>query len=321
MAFQSVLLRSQRDRTCDVYGNYPGCPDVGWDLSFDTAQLSDGAHVLSALNTFADSSTLSTTTPFIIFNQPSADVERATATGPGGCSQASTNMSSSAMYRSPGADGVIHVTYTLDNQAYAVNVANAVDQWNQQSSMTGVEFDPAPSGVTADLPIKFDSSGAETQGCAAYDPGKITLFYGTSWENSLTPTGILAHELGHFLGLDDAGSNPPQATIMNNAESPTCNLQPGQTSTVQVADATSVPLCRNVVHTYMNTLQMAQAVFNAQRNTNQYTTLVYPPYPPVPPYTQTLLCQYTYSTVNFYVDGAYDSSEQFVDSISCTSYP
>jgi len=311
-----------RQDVCYVYGNYPGCPNVGWSFGFDTAQLSDGIHQICVVNTFANSAKLMAMRPFVIYNQPSTDVERATTVGPGGCSQASTNLSSAATYRNPGADGLIHITYSLDDQSFAPEVANAIDEWNQYSSISGVELDLVPPGGTADLPIKFDSSGAETGGCASYDPAKVTLFYGTAWESSLTPQAIIAHELGHALGLEDAGSGPPQATIMNNAETPACSLVQGQTTTVQTVDAQSIGTCRTVEHSYMKGLQKAQAVFDAQRNTNSYTTLVYPPYPPVPSGdNQVYQCTYTYSTVNFYVDGVYDSSEQFVDQISCSTYP
>ncbi len=313
-----------RQDVCNVYKNYPGCPNVGWSFYFDTAQLPDGAHQICVTNNFANGTRVSEITPFVIQNMPSADIERATSVGPGGCNQASENLSSVAMIRNPGADGLIHVTYTLDNQSFATAVASAVDMWNQMSPTTGVRLELAPPGSKADLPIQVDTSPGQkaTQGCAAYDPTRVVLLYGAGWQTSFTPAAIMAHELGHFMGLDDAGSYPVPPTIMNNAAVPgVCSMQPSQTTTVLAGDASSSTTCHGVEHSYMKGLQMAQAVFDAQRNTSQYQAIVYPPYPAVPPYNQALFCTYTYSTVNFYVDGVYDSSEQFVDNVSCSQYP
>jgi hypothetical protein len=57
----------------------------------------------------------------------------------------------------------------------------------------------------------------------------------------------MAHELGHFLGLDEAGVNPSQATIMNNPSvTPgltTCQNASAPTNTVQMNDANKSGQC------------------------------------------------------------------------------
>lgn len=223
------------------------------------------------------------------------------------------------MVRQPGADGYIHITYSVDDQSFATEVASAADMWNAVSGTTRVKFDPAPVGTKVDLPITFDSAGAVTGGCAAYVPSKMSVMYGSQWKTSLTPAAVIAHELGHFLGLADAGVAPSSPTIMNNISSAdNCWFPPSTTTTPQTVDAVTSPMCRALSQHYLKELQKTQAVFDAQRARSTVSSWIYPPYPP-PPYvsSQPWYCMYTYSTVNFYVDGQYDSSEQFVDGVTC----
>lgn len=56
----------------------------------------------------------------------------------------------------------------------------------------------------------------------------------------------MAHEVGHFLGLGDAGTNPPQPTVMNNpvvTSTTTCQNATVPTNTVQPNDATQAGSC------------------------------------------------------------------------------
>jgi hypothetical protein len=106
---------------------------------------------------------------------------------------------------------------------------------------------------------------------------------------------------------------------MNNADSPAdCSLS-GKTTTPQTVDATTSPICGGLAKHYLKELQTTQAMFDAQRARKTVSSWLYPPYAP-PPYqnNQPWYCTYTYSTVNFYVDGVYDSSEDFVDGITCS---
>jgi hypothetical protein len=152
-------------------------------------------------------------------------------------------------------DGKIHVTYSFSepnvpNTSKAA-IENAIGQWNTKSSSTGVIFDPAPAGSFADLEFKRSDNPDDTGGCAAYRPASARVFYGADWEtraaNTAAGATVIAHELGHYLGLNEAGTNPPNPTIMNNPVvipgQNTCLNGTVPTTTVQASDATKSGSC------------------------------------------------------------------------------
>ncbi len=154
------------------------------------------------------------------------------------------------------ADGKIHITYGFANassNAVKDAAAAAFAQWNGMSSTTKVVFEPVPAGGSPDIQFKPSDDPAKTNGCAGYSPGTDRIYFSPGLDQAAqasTSAGatMIAHEVGHFLGLDEAGTNPSSPTIMNNgsgAPGTTC-LQAAQnvpTKTVQSGDAAKVPSC------------------------------------------------------------------------------
>lgn len=141
------------------------------------------------------------------------------------------------------ADGLIHVTYGFDGsvtQDVQTLFANAAQQWNGDLGTTGVVFEKAAAGQTPTISMSFDP--ANSLGCIAMNPQTGHIGFNSDWQqlvgnSSTMATASMAHELGHFLGLADAGPNPSQATIMNNPFTGTCANGQVHTTSVQFTDA------------------------------------------------------------------------------------
>jgi hypothetical protein len=128
----------------------------------------------------------------------------------------------------PGPDGLIHVAYqyaTTDitqtphvqnnNPNPPANIVtevqNAVTEWNQYKSITGVVFEAAPPGSAADLAISLDNDPDENGGCIAGNQVNANVNYSSTFQNAASASGAvslfstgIAHELGHLLGLNDS---------------------------------------------------------------------------------------------------------------------
>jgi hypothetical protein len=152
-------------------------------------------------------------------------------------------------------DGLIHITYSISDPDISADekkaIESAIGQWNALKSSTGVVFDPAPAGRSGDLEFTPSTDTDLTGGCAGYDPGTKRVNYSPEWEqraNSSFDRGatVIAHEIGHVLGLDDAGTNPPNPTIMNNpvaGPTTTCQNATVPTTTVQAGDGKAAGAC------------------------------------------------------------------------------
>ena len=130
--------------------------------------------------------------------------------------------------RAPASDGFIHVTYGINDPNVSANekkaIESAIGQWNAQSSSTGVVFDLAQPGAHVDREFNPNNDASVTGLCAAYEPSSARVHYNSAWgqrANNDFSAGatVMAHEIGHYLGLDDAGVTPPSPTIMNNPSS------------------------------------------------------------------------------------------------------
>jgi hypothetical protein len=196
----------------------------------------------------------------------------------------------------------------------AASAANAaISEWNAFSSTTGVEFDPQPSNQSASLAnIQFQSStDSAAGGCAKYTYGTARIYYGPTFLQAVqvvsTGTTILAHELGHAQGLDEGGTNPSPPSIMNNPSNAlpgACTSPQVHTTTVQSTDAAKIPSCRQAGILDQKRLQLEGGVSETINSSN-------------PSYDYTGSCTYTYESINFYVDGQFDSSEQFLAGYAC----
>jgi hypothetical protein len=154
--------------------------------------------------------------------------------------------------RQPGLDGKIHVTYSFNDpnmsQASKDSIVNALTQWNNVSGSTTVAFSEASPGTFSDLEFKPSTNTNETGGCAGYGHAAGRVYYSPEWEqraqNSATAGAtVIAHEIGHYLGLAEAGVNPSPPTIMNNPSSGTCQTATVPTTTVLAADGTKAGGC------------------------------------------------------------------------------
>jgi len=156
--------------------------------------------------------------------------------------------------RQPASDGKIHVTFSFNDpnisQTSKNAILNALNQWNGQGSTSGFVFEAAAAGVTGDVEFMPSTNQTETGGCAAYKPSSQRILYSHDWEQRATIEAdgatVIAHEIGHYLGLDDAGTNPSTPTIMNNpvvTQTSTCENATVTTTTVQQNDASRANTC------------------------------------------------------------------------------
>src|ERR1700750_1773634 len=71
------------------------------------------------------------------------------------------------------------------------------------------------------IEFKASTNPDDTGLCAAYHPSDDRVYYNLglvqrAQNNVADGATVFAHELGHFLGMNEAGTNPSQSTIMNN---------------------------------------------------------------------------------------------------------
>ena len=165
------------------------------------------------------------------------------------------NVAGELKNRAVAADGKIHVTYSFNDPSISQTakkaIENAITQWNNKSGTTKVVFDLAPQGSSGDLEFKASTNSADTGGCAGYKSATGRVYYSPEWEtrafnSESAGATVIAHELGHYLALDEAGTNPSTPTIMNNPQAGpgiTCENATVPTTTVQDSDATKSNSC------------------------------------------------------------------------------
>lgn len=158
----------------------------------------------------------------------------------------------------PSSDGKTHVKYRFrDENGNAItpdaSMTTAMQQgaqrWNAQSGTTKVVFEAAGPNDYADIIVIPSSDPNKSGGCGGmdtllgylyYDPSLVTAAQ-SSTANAAT---VIAHELGHYLGLDDAGANPNPPTIMNNpGPGMSCTNFTVPTTSPTSSDATKAAQC------------------------------------------------------------------------------
>lgn len=217
-----------------------------------------------------------------------------------------------ANFGAPGPDGLIHVTVGYGGLSSDVqaSIDGAVKEWNKLSPTSGVKFDPPPAGTAPDILVRLvDDAQGKSGGCAAYQFATGTINFGQTFlqaaRSNSTGTTIFVHELGHAMGLDDAGPNPLTPTIMNNPSNAlpgACTNPDVPTSEAQASDASAVRGC-----------------------TQQYKQTVTPPTPPppgppdlfAPDYGGT--CYYLVTTTYYYLGDDYIGQTSEVTWSTCTN--
>lgn len=166
----------------------------------------------------------------------------------------------------PDSNGIIHILYKFVDAngnpatppaAVASSAAKATAQWNAFTSTTHVVFEQVTANTAADIEFKPTQNLSDTGICAAYHSDNDRIYYNPGFEqraqnSSDDGAGVFGHELGHFLGLDEGGTNPPQPTIMNNpvvGPTTTCRSASVPTRTVQAGDASKAFQCTNSAQT------------------------------------------------------------------------
>lgn len=165
---------------------------------------------------------------------------------------APTNLSNIKIGSLPvGQDGLIHVPYGFDPTVDA-NTQNlfkqATQQWNGDMGTTGVVFEPAAAGQTPVIHMSLNPNNS--LGCIAINAQTGDMGFNGDWQqleanNPTNAVASISHELGHFLGLADAGTNPAQPTIMNNPFNNSCANALVNTTNVQNSDAQTAQQCTN----------------------------------------------------------------------------
>lgn len=220
-----------------------------------------------------------------------------------------------------GTDGLAHISYTFvdangnaatPDASTLTSVNAAVGQWNGQSSTTGVEFDLAPAGQdpsVADIQFQLQSNETKTGGCAAYSPNTARVYYGPTFQQSTAGSTIIAHELGHALGLNDAGTNPNPPSIMNNPSNSlpyACTSPRVPTTSVQASDASAAWSC---VARGRGQHDLALIRSGITYDTIPDSSFIY---------TSNPSCTYSYGEIDYYVDGQFDSFSLYISDIYCT---
>jgi Dual-action HEIGH metallo-peptidase len=167
-----------------------------------------------------------------------------------------SNIAGELKNRAIAGDGKIHVTYSFNDQNISQTakkaIENAITQWNNKSGTTNIFFAPTVQGSSGDIEFKASTNTDDTGGCAGYKSSTGRVYYSPDWEtrafNSISAGAtVVAHELGHYVGLDEAGTNPLTPTIMNNPQIVpginTCVSGTVPTTTVQDSDAIKSNSC------------------------------------------------------------------------------
>ncbi len=209
-----------------------------------------------------------------------------------------------------GKDGYIHVTIgfadasgttTTPDSVTSTAITSALSEWNAFKATTNVQFDFAPPGVSPDIQLLPSSDATKTGGCAAFQPSTSRLYYAPQFLASATSNPdngrlIFSHELGHSLGLADAGTSPTKPTIMNNpVPGPDACTNPIITTrSVQTTDASFSPTCQQQgKNQYYKLRQLNHTTIQTEPGAKTFIGRLQP--------QSIISCTYTYNQLDFYV--------------------
>ena len=135
-------------------------------------------------------------------------------------------------------------------------------------------FDLATGSTPVDLEFAPSTNRNLTGICAGYSSVTGRVYYHSDWSqravgNVAAGATVMAHEIGHYLGMGDAGTDPQTPSIMNNplgGPDTTCQNAVVRTTTVQNTDGTASNNCINAVQNrWASSDAAANAIASARR--------------------------------------------------------
>jgi hypothetical protein len=119
---------------------------------------------------------------------------------------------------------------TAPTGTIATAFQNAINAWNSLVCQTGIAFVPS-GGAPADLEFRRTNINAEADNCITYNRPGNDIIWGPAFESRTSAlgleqtTGVVIHEIGHFLGLTHTFGPITVMTPISSCPSPLFETQ------------------------------------------------------------------------------------------------